>query len=182
MFQNWTFAKELAAGYGLAGLTLLLVGATAYRTTEGLVANDDLVNHTYLVKERLGNLLSDLVDVETGTRGYVITGIDSFLEPYRSGAGAVKAHLNELQQLTVDNPSQQRRLAAVQQAIATSLDFRHAPSRCARAMASTAPRSSSQPAPARRRWIGSGPSSPRPDERRRIFSPPAKPPRNRARR
>jgi len=122
MFKNWTFAKRLAAGYGLAGLTLLLVGATAYRTTEGLIENDDLVAHTYLVKERLGNLLSDLLDVEAGMRGYAITGIDGFLEPYKSGTGAVKAQLDELQRLTPDNPSLQHRLTAMQQAIATSLD------------------------------------------------------------
>lgn len=123
MFKDWTFAKRLAAGYGLAGLTLLLVGATAYRTTAGLIANDDLVTHTYLVKERLGNILTDLVDVETGTRGYVITGVDSFLQPYKSGTEAVKAHLNELQQLTSDNPSYQRWGTALQQAVTNALSY-----------------------------------------------------------
>lgn len=123
MFSNWTFARRLAVGYGLAGLTLLLVGATAYRTTGGLIENNDLVDHTYLVKERLANLLLDLVDVETGTRGYVITGDDGFLEPYKSGTEAVKAHLSELQQLTADDPTEQRRLAALQQTIATTLSY-----------------------------------------------------------
>ncbi|HEY1797502.1 MAG TPA: CHASE3 domain-containing protein [Stellaceae bacterium] len=123
MFKNWTFTKRLAAGYGLAGFTLLLVGVTAYRTTADLIANDDLVTHTYLVKERLGNLLADLIDVETGTRGYVISGADSFLAPYKAGTEAVKTHLDELRQLTSDNPDQQRRLTAIQQAIAASLDY-----------------------------------------------------------
>jgi methyl-accepting chemotaxis protein len=123
MFNNWTFARKLAAGYALAGLTLLLVGFTAYRTTTALIANDDLVTHSYLVKQRLADLLSDLLDVETGTRGYMITGTDSFLEPYKSGTEAVKTHLDELQQLASDNPTQQDRLAALQKLIATELDY-----------------------------------------------------------
>jgi PAS domain S-box-containing protein len=44
-------------------------------------------------------LLSGLKDVETGERGYVITGQDSFLEPYRSGLISVQLAMNKLTSL-----------------------------------------------------------------------------------
>ena len=34
--------KRLAAGFGLAGLTLLVIAFVAYRTTDGLIESDDV--------------------------------------------------------------------------------------------------------------------------------------------
>jgi methyl-accepting chemotaxis protein len=123
MFQNWTFAKKLVVGYGVAALTLLLVAAVAYRTTNDLIENDELVSHTYLVRETLADLLSDLVDAETGMRGYVITGVDAFLAPRQAALGNIKTHFEQVRQLTPDNRDQQRRFLAMQPLIAAALDF-----------------------------------------------------------
>lgn len=44
----------------------------------------------------------DMVDQETGERGFLITGKDSFLEPFRSGQKALQEHLESLYQI-MDN-------------------------------------------------------------------------------
>ncbi|HEV8679355.1 MAG TPA: CHASE3 domain-containing protein [Stellaceae bacterium] len=123
MFGNWTFAKKLVLGYGLAVLSLLLIAGVAYRTTNDLVENDELVNRTYQVREKLADLLSDLIDAETGMRGYAITGAEAFLEPHQLALGEIKTHFEEARQITADSPNQQRRLAAIQPLIAASLAF-----------------------------------------------------------
>jgi len=41
-------------------------------------------------------LVSDMKDVETGERGFLITGQDSYLEPYNSGVAGARARLDEL--------------------------------------------------------------------------------------
>src|SRR5665213_2221726 len=114
MWGNWTFAKKLAAGYGLAVLTLLIIATVSYRTTVNFFENDELVSHSHQVRAGLADLLSDLINAETGTRGYAITGNDSYLDPYKSALGEVKVHFDEVQQLTADNPNQQRRLVKIQ--------------------------------------------------------------------
>ena len=121
MFRDWTFGRRLAAGFGLAGLMLLLLAAISYRTTYSLIENDRLVAHTDEVRRGLAELLSNLKDAETGQRGYIITGADSYLGPYEAAIGTIKGTFDNVQQLTSDNPNQQRRLASISPLIDTKL-------------------------------------------------------------
>ena len=79
------------------------------------------VAHTHQVRTELADLLSELKDAETGQRGYLITGDDSYLAPYQSALGAIKATLDDVRKLTSDNPDQQRRLAAISPVIDAKL-------------------------------------------------------------
>jgi len=121
MFDRWTFAKRLALGYGMAGLTLLLIVGVSYRSTTNLIENDEWVDHTYRVRRDLADLLSTLKDAETGQRGFVITGKESYLEPYNSAREHLKSLFDEVQNLTSDNPNQQRRLATLAPVIASKM-------------------------------------------------------------
>jgi CHASE3 domain sensor protein len=113
MTKNWTFGKRLAAGYVLAGLVLLVVAVIGYTTTANLIENDGRVDHTQLVRTRIAELSALLRDAESGQRGYVLTGNDAYLAPYRAAPPAIKKVLDELTSLTSDNPNQQQRLRTV---------------------------------------------------------------------
>jgi signal transduction histidine kinase len=63
--------------------------------------------HTHRVIEELKDSLSGLQDVETGERGFLMTGIPGFLEPYNWGKPAVFKHLHTVKTLTEDNPEEQ---------------------------------------------------------------------------
>ncbi|WP_407658664.1 methyl-accepting chemotaxis protein [Methylobacterium planeticum] len=67
--------------------------------------------HTHVVLQRLNDIVGAMVNQETGLRGYLISGNDAFLEPYRLGAATyAEAHATALR-LTADNPVQQKHLA-----------------------------------------------------------------------
>ncbi|WP_020472201.1 CHASE3 domain-containing protein [Zavarzinella formosa] len=110
MTGQWTFGKRLATGFGFAGLVLLAVGVAGYYSTDRLIENDKRVNHTHQVRRDLADLFSELKDAETGQRGYVITGVDGFLEPYNSALEQIKKTFERVRSMTSDNPDQQRRL------------------------------------------------------------------------
>lgn len=110
MFKNWTFGRRLAAGFGLAGLVLLIIAAISYRNTYSLIDNDKWVDHSYQVRTTLAELQSYLKDSETGQRGYLITGDESYLEPYQTALPQIRTLFDTLKQLTSDNPQQQQRL------------------------------------------------------------------------
>jgi methyl-accepting chemotaxis protein len=74
------------------------------------------------VIERIGGVLSQLKDAETGQRGFVITADASFLEPYQSGAGTVVQFLKDLRALTADNQNQQRRIDELEPLVASKLN------------------------------------------------------------
>jgi methyl-accepting chemotaxis protein len=121
MRKNWTFGRRLAAGFAVAGLTLLVTGVEAYRTTYGLLENERLVSHTYEVRIALADLISGLVNAETGQRGYIITQSESYLAPYQTALRQIKGTFANLQRLTADDPIQQRRLLAMSPLIDSKL-------------------------------------------------------------
>jgi methyl-accepting chemotaxis protein len=110
MAQSWTFGRKIAAGFSLSVAILLAVGAVAYRSTDLLIDNNGRVAHTHRVLEDIAEVLSLLKDAETGQRGFVITGDESFLEPYQAALGPLPKTVASLRSLTSDNPHQLQRL------------------------------------------------------------------------
>lgn len=117
----WTFGRKIAAGFALAFLLLLGIGAVAYRSITLLTATSHLVAHTHQVLEHVAEVLSLLKDAETGQRGYIITGDEAFLEPYQAGSTNVHAVVKELRELTADNPNQQKRIDEAEPLITAKL-------------------------------------------------------------
>ena len=113
MFRNWTVGKKLVAGFGLAALTLAVIAVVSYRNAYGLIDNDAWVAHSHQVRIEFADLLSDLKDAETGQRGYLLTGQDSYLEPYNTALTVIHSTYDDLRKQVADNPSQLRRLAAL---------------------------------------------------------------------
>ncbi|MET0792215.1 MAG: CHASE3 domain-containing protein [Polyangiaceae bacterium] len=118
---NWTFGRKLALGFAIAVLTLIVIGFSGYRSTEHLIENDRWVTHTHEVRTKLADLISSLKDAEAGQRGFVITGDDSFLDPYVHALPDIVRTVSELRSLTSDNDVQQRRLSALQPSVDAKL-------------------------------------------------------------
>jgi len=84
--------------------------------------SDYWVDHTREVININEQLLSDVKDAESAERGYIITGDEGYLEPYRSASVDSQASIEKLLQLTKDNPSQQERVTDLQALIAKRMD------------------------------------------------------------
>ena len=85
MVKDWTFGRILAVGYTLAGIVLGVVAWFGFQSTASLIENNKDVAHTHEVRRELAMMLTQLVNVETGVRGFAITGQDAYLEPFESG-------------------------------------------------------------------------------------------------
>jgi methyl-accepting chemotaxis protein len=72
------------------------------------------VNHTNLVISDATALAKAAVDVETGSRGYLLTGDDEFLAPYQSGLADFDRTAAELRILIDDNPDQTAQLGKIE--------------------------------------------------------------------
>jgi len=68
------------------------------------------VAHTHQVLETLSNTMSELENVETGQRGYVITVQEDYLTPYYSARLHIDDNLQKLAALTRDNVDQQNHI------------------------------------------------------------------------
>src|SRR5689334_2384980 len=105
--QN-NFLRNLRIGFGLSLLILIVTAVLSYYSIYRLKQQSDMVNHTNMVLQQSEKVLSLLKDAETGQRGYLLTGSDFFLKPYFSATDNIAKSIDSLQQLTHDNPLQQR--------------------------------------------------------------------------
>ena len=105
--------RKLQLSLGSAMLALLVTGAVSYRSMVESSESDRRVRHTDQVLAKLQDLLAAMQTVESNTRGYLLSGDESFLEVYR--AAVVKAEKDQtmLRNLTADNAGQQRKLDAL---------------------------------------------------------------------
>lgn len=110
-----------------AAIALLLpgVGVLVYRSITGLVVNTGWVAQSHIVIETLTETFSLLKDVQDGQRGYVITGEERYLDPYKAALPDLHTDLVKLKILIADNHTQLQRLAI----ISTKIDKRVAFSR-----------------------------------------------------
>ncbi|MCP1183254.1 methyl-accepting chemotaxis protein [Paenibacillus sp. 1781tsa1] len=86
----------------LAGCILLIQNSTSQLQRE----LDFLVDHDMRVHALTYELERNMVDMETGQRGYIITGQDNYLDPYIQGKEQLITLRDELAALISDNPAQ----------------------------------------------------------------------------
>ncbi len=114
---------KTTAGFVVGLLLMVLVGLGSYRSMAQLNQNSAQVTHTYQVLSELDDILSELKDIETGQRGFILTGEEQYLEPYQSGLQMVEPETKRLRVLIADDPAQQRRLAILEPLIIQKLAF-----------------------------------------------------------
>ncbi|WP_409269635.1 methyl-accepting chemotaxis protein [Massilia sp. BHUDP2] len=108
-------ATRLYLGYGvLIGITSIVV-AIAYGNVTALDSANDANVHTYKVLAEVDGAMEALVNIETGERGYALTGQEASLQPYTAGLQEFRQHLERALALTADNEAQQGRLKQLAQ-------------------------------------------------------------------
>ena len=79
-----------------------------------LLSTIQWVEHTDRVINNANEAVKLTVDLETGMRGFLLSGDDKFLEPYEMAKPRIEVVLNTLMELTADNPVQTDRLHRLQ--------------------------------------------------------------------
>ena len=89
---GWRLARRLRAALAAIGVLLLLSGlllVAVLRQADRALSNQS--ERIFPARLAAGQLLTALVDQETGLRGYALTGDQRFLTPYRKGLVAEQA-------------------------------------------------------------------------------------------
>lgn len=113
--------QESTKGFVIAVAILAGIGVNSYFSLLKFKKDTKWVEHTYQVIKQTEEVLSELKDAETGQRGYLLTGKQSYLEPYHRANSTIHQKAIALRQLTRDNSNQQRRINAVEPLIAKKL-------------------------------------------------------------
>jgi methyl-accepting chemotaxis protein len=85
MFKNLNFKTQLYLGNGTVLVLMIIIAVVVYQSIHSLISTSRWVTYTYDVIEQGRILQKSLTDMETGERGFLLTGKEAFLEPYSKG-------------------------------------------------------------------------------------------------
>jgi CHASE3 domain sensor protein len=106
----------------VTGFALLIAAVVA--SIVASIASADAerwASHSLQVRQAAAHLFSLIQDAETGQRGFVLTGDESYLQPFETAQKEIPAAEVGLRTLTSDNPAQQSRLLSIYATIALKL-------------------------------------------------------------
>jgi CheY-like chemotaxis protein/signal transduction histidine kinase len=130
-FPNWRAARDSGrgarsspflpagtlAGFIIAILAVTFIALFTYRSLLTRSVTARRITQTLDTIQQLEELHSSLKDAETGQRGFLLTGDESFLEPYTLGRTSLVGAVDALRRQLDGNPAQLRRADALQQLV-----------------------------------------------------------------
>jgi methyl-accepting chemotaxis protein len=114
MTETWTLKKRLISTFAAILLIAGVLLAVAFVNIGNLRDTVKWNSHTHTVLAQSDSMLLNMVNIETGLRGFVAGGHEKFLEPFVAGEKAFVEAFDRARTLTADNPEQQRRLDQLQ--------------------------------------------------------------------
>ncbi|XQA74333.1 methyl-accepting chemotaxis protein [Xanthomonas sacchari] len=111
--KNLSLSARLALSFAVIVLITVVIGSISLSSLSSLNSAADMNDHTYKVMATGDMLEIDALNVETGSRGYLLAGEQQHLQPFTTGVAEFEKNFAEAKRLTADNPRQQARLEKV---------------------------------------------------------------------
>ncbi len=117
--------KRLLFWLGLSLPMVALVAMTWLVHQAGGQFNDSFnwVLQNYKVLDKFEQTQSHIVDAEANQRGFLLTGRPEYLEPYQAAMTSIRDDIAELKKFTVNDPSQQANIVALERLVTDELVF-----------------------------------------------------------
>lgn len=108
---RFNIASKILAGYVLImccfAVAIIIMNTKMNELEQNIIY---IAGHDMDVHKLANDIRLNIVDMETGQRGYVITGNENYLAPYNDGKTQWESNYNQLYALLSDNPAQQQKL------------------------------------------------------------------------
>lgn len=101
---------KLYFGFGAIVAILVVLVAVAYASSARLAQANILNIRSYEALEQTHGIFESLANIQTAERGYVLTALDTLLEPMLTGKKTFVSRMDKAKLLTADNSQQQMRL------------------------------------------------------------------------
>jgi signal transduction histidine kinase/CheY-like chemotaxis protein/CHASE3 domain sensor protein len=101
-------------GFLLAVVAVVMIALLSYQSLQATTGTARDLSQSIEVLRRLQGLLSTLKDAETGQRGFMLTGEESYLTPYTDAKDALPDEFKAMRASLVNRPEQAQRLDALE--------------------------------------------------------------------
>ncbi len=116
MSKNLKIDQILWLGFGGVFALVIISNLVSYWSNQSSIKSLDDVALTYKINQELEGLYKDLVEAETGQRGFLYTGLESFLDPYNKAMTRLDDDLLNLKK-NIKKPAQKERLARLEEVV-----------------------------------------------------------------
>jgi len=118
-----SFERKLYTGFIalIIFIAVLSIFSSYYSTKR--VSTSQLVEHTNNILSETAQTLSLTKDIESGGRGFIITGDSTYLDYFLVAKNNIFNHIKTLKYLTKENPSQQVRIDSLSVLVARRIGF-----------------------------------------------------------
>ncbi|NJO74821.1 MAG: GAF domain-containing protein, partial [Leptolyngbyaceae cyanobacterium RM1_406_9] len=121
MLNRLRIGPKIGISFAVGVAIFAALGWFSHRSALQVRTASRMESHTYQVLNELESLISAIKDAETGQRGYIITGQESYLEPYTAAVGTLDGRIEQIRNLTQENPIQQQQLDQLTPLVANRL-------------------------------------------------------------
>jgi signal transduction histidine kinase/CheY-like chemotaxis protein/CHASE3 domain sensor protein len=109
MIFKLSFKQQVLTGFAVTLIFVLISAFFSYFSIKSLNESSSWIGHTYEVIGDAERAQIDLINAETGLRGFVLTQKESYKKPYNESIDKIAVHIKALQMKVSDNPVQQKR-------------------------------------------------------------------------
>lgn len=102
----------------LAAMVLVGINETGHMRSQDAV---EQMTHGQNTRSAVNLLLQSMLDAETGQRGYLLTGNETYLEPYDKAVASVQTNLDGLRSLFMESPGDMQEFALLSRQISRKL-------------------------------------------------------------
>ena len=103
--MRWTNIRKIAVSLTIAIIAaVLMVSINEAGYTRSLQALDVLTK-TQSNRAKINALMQQMLDAETGLRGYLLTGEERYLTPYNTASEAINGTMDELRRIFIMDPA-----------------------------------------------------------------------------
>ena len=114
--------RNLQVGVGFSLVILIASSIASYLSIQNQMENRETLTASRKSITAVKDILVALLDVETGSRGYQLTGRESFLEPFNKGLEELPKSINRLKALNTDNNNQREVLDKLENNVKYNID------------------------------------------------------------
>ncbi len=115
--------KKLQIGFGISFIILIISSVASYISVQNQVENRTKVMQTQSLLLQADGILVDLLNAETGQRGFYLTNKEDFLEPYYRGLQSLPKAIAALKEQLPDTSIQTTRIDTISYLVNTRLQI-----------------------------------------------------------
>lgn len=110
-----SFKQQVLTGFAVSLAFVFISALASYLSIKSFTDSSNWIEHTYKVINTAEKTKIELINAETGLRGFIITQKQSYKTPYNNSINQVLIHVATLKDLVSDNTAQRK--------IADSIEF-----------------------------------------------------------